>query len=72
MATITMTAVALGTDYDLTVELSRYNTGTTATDTVYDVVTVTAAGSGTDTYDYQVPLESGFEYTIVGVTITVA
>ena len=67
-----MSAVSLGVDYDLTIELSRYNTSTTATDTVYDVVTVTASSSGTDTYDYHVPIVTGYEYTIVGVTIALA
>ena len=67
-----MPGVTSGTDYDLTVELSRYNTGTTATDTVYDVVTVTAATTGTDTYDYDVPIVDSYEHTIVGVTIAAA
>lgn len=71
-AAITMSGVIIGTDYELTMELSRYNTGTTATDTVYDVVTVTAEVTGIDTYDYHVPIIEGYEYTFVGITIAAA
>lgn len=71
-ATITMEGVLDGQDYDLTITLSKYDTTLMTTVEEEDVVTVTAAAADTDTYEYEVPIEEGYEITLIDVALDAA
>jgi hypothetical protein len=71
-ATLTCTGLTDATAYEITVDLDRYTSDTsTLIDTIQVVIPFTSAGT-LDDIEYDLPIDSTYDYEITGATIAAA
>lgn len=72
VATIPLSGLTNGVDYTVTAEIDRYTAGGGSyVDTITDEITFTASGT-TEDLEYDVPIDTDYDYEITGATCAAA
>ena len=72
VATIPLSGLTVGVDYTVTIALDRYTAGGGAyVDSITDEVTFTA-GATTEDLEYDVPVNTDYDYEITGASCAAA